>query len=68
MPEGMSGLELAGTLQSLKPSLKAILVSGYSAEIAQAGMQESPGLLYLPKPFEARVLATTVRKCLDGPS
>jgi CheY-like chemotaxis protein len=65
MPEGMTGLELTERLQALKPGLKAIISSGYSAEIAQAGVPNKAGLVYLPKPYETRTLAEAIRRCLD---
>jgi CheY-like chemotaxis protein len=65
MPEGMTGLELTEQLQSLKPGLKAVISSGYSAEIVQTGVPNKAGVVYLPKPYEARVLADAVRDCLD---
>jgi len=65
MPEGMTGLELTEHLQALKPGLKAIISSGYSAEIVQAGVPNKAGIVYLPKPYEAQTLAATVRECLD---
>lgn len=65
MPEGMTGLELIERLQIQRPGLKSILSSGYSGEIVQAGMRGGPGIVYLPKPYEARMLAKVVRQCLD---
>lgn len=65
MPEGMTGLELTEKLQELKPGLRAIISSGYSAEIAQAGVLTRTGVVYLHKPYEAGMLAATVRECLD---
>lgn len=65
MPEGMTGLELTEKVQALKPGLKAIISSGYSAEIVQAGVPNRPGVIYLPKPYEAKILAKVVRDCLD---
>jgi len=65
MPEGMTGLELTERLQALKPGLKAIISSGYSAEIVQAGVPDKAGILYLPKPYETRILANTVRNVLQ---
>lgn len=65
MPEGISGLELSERLRALKPGLRIIISSGYSAEVVQAGIPNRPGLLYLPKPYDARTLATTVRAFLD---
>ena len=65
MPEGMTGLELALQLQALKHGLKVMISSGYSAEIVQTGLSAARGFVYLPKPYEARVLAKAVRSCLD---
>ena len=65
MPEGMSGMELADLLQAAKPGLKVIVSSGYSAEIVQAGVPASSGVVYLPKPYDNRLLAGIIRDCLD---
>ncbi|HOW68051.1 MAG TPA: PAS domain-containing protein [Candidatus Paceibacterota bacterium] len=65
MPEGMTGLELTERLQATRPDLKAIISSGYSAEIVQAGVPNKAGVVYLPKPYEAQTLAEVVRNCLD---
>jgi CheY-like chemotaxis protein len=65
MPEGMTGLELTEQLQALKPGLKAIISSGYSAEIVQAGVPAKEGIVYLPKPYATKVLADVIRDCLD---
>lgn len=65
MPEGMTGLELAGRLRDLKPELKVIISSGYSAELSLRSAIDQAGITYLPKPCESRLLADTVRKCLD---
>jgi nitrogen-specific signal transduction histidine kinase/ActR/RegA family two-component response regulator len=65
MPEGVTGLELAERLMAMKPSLRVIVSSGYSAEIVKAGSSDRAGIHYLPKPYPLRVLAETVRACLD---
>ena len=65
MPEGMTGLELIERLRSLKPELRAIISSGYSGEMVQAGLPDKASAVYLPKPYEAKTLAETVRNCLD---
>ena len=65
MPEGMTGLELTALLRAIKPGLKVIVSSGYSDEIVQAGVPDSLGVHYLPKPYEIRTLGTLLRKCLD---
>jgi PAS domain S-box-containing protein len=66
MPEGMTGLELTEQLQALKPGLKAIISSGYSAEIVHAGAPGKAGVVYLPKPYATRALADLIRDCLDA--
>ncbi len=64
MPEGMTGLELVEKLQELKPGLRAIISSGYSAEIVQAGVPDRAGIMYLPKPYPTQTLADVVRRSL----
>jgi nitrogen-specific signal transduction histidine kinase/ActR/RegA family two-component response regulator len=65
MPEDMTGLELTEQLQALKPGLKVIISSGYSAEIVHAGVPAKAGVFYLPKPYATKVLADLIRDCLD---
>jgi two-component system, cell cycle sensor histidine kinase and response regulator CckA len=65
MPEGMTGMELTERLRESKPGLKAVISSGYSHEMVQAGAPTAAGVVYLPKPYEAPVLARVVRRCLD---
>jgi two-component system, cell cycle sensor histidine kinase and response regulator CckA len=62
MPGKMTGLQLIERLRHEKPSLRAIICSGYS------GIQSIPasvGIDVLAKPFETSVLLRTVRRCLD---
>ncbi len=66
MPEGLSGLELADTLRQKDPSLKVILSSGYSTDLLKAG-GNLPATAYLPKPYEAGVLAKLIRSVLENP-
>lgn len=68
MPEGLTGLELAERLQASRPGLKVIISSGYSAEIVHSGVPTRSGITYLPKPYDERTLADTVRSCLDPAS
>lgn len=65
MPEGITGLELAERLRALKPNLKAIISSGYSADIVASGLPTKAGVIYLPKPYATEDLADAVRSCLD---
>jgi DNA-binding NtrC family response regulator len=64
MPGSMNGLALAQRLLDAKPSLKVIIMSGYSTEMpASAGRRLE--FSYLAKPFELGALTATVRTCLD---
>ena len=68
MPEGMTGLELAEQLQSLKPGLKAIIASGYGLEATPSSLKSERGIVYLAKPYAAEALITVVRDCLKAGS
>lgn len=65
MPEGLTGLELVKRLRTQKPGLKAILSSGYSSDFVQAGLPTEAGIVFLPKPYEAKLLAKVLRECLE---
>lgn len=65
MPEGMTGLELVTHLRDLKPSLKVIVSSGYSAELVRHGLTAQKGIRYLPKPYTVQALAEAIRAAFD---
>jgi len=67
MPEGLTGLDLAGKLREEKPDLKVIIVSGYNPEMAGQSRPTTEGIVYLQKPFHLTLLSTTIRACLDKP-
>jgi two-component system cell cycle sensor histidine kinase/response regulator CckA len=65
---GMSGGELARQLRAMKPSLRVLFTSGYTADaIAQHGVLEE-GTAFLEKPFTPEVLAQKVGEVLRGES
>lgn len=66
MPGGMSGRALATQLQSTRPDLKVIYVTGYSAELAAGTTPMRAGEVLLQKPLQADALLATVRRTLDG--
>jgi PAS domain S-box-containing protein len=66
MPDGMTGKDLAQRLFQENSKLKAIYMSGYSAEVVGKDFQLLEGVNFLTKPFQAEKLAQTVRECLDA--
>ena len=63
---GMNGKVLATQLQAVRPEMRVLFASGYTADvIAHRGIVD-PGLAYLPKPFSPDGLAAKVREVLDG--
>ncbi|MBN2507423.1 MAG: response regulator [Verrucomicrobia bacterium] len=68
MPRGMTGCELAGTLRGMRPDLKVIYTSGYSADLVGPSHEELvEGFNFIQKPYRPHALAQTVRCRLDGP-
>ena len=71
MPEGVAGRELAERLRTVKPGLKVIFQSGYSADVAGAdtALCRRTGDSFLRKSCPTAKLIQTVRRCLDeGPN
>ncbi|MDS4069516.1 MAG: GAF domain-containing protein, partial [Candidatus Competibacter sp.] len=65
MPE-MSGRDLWQRLQTIRPGLKCLFMSGYTANvIAHHGVLD-PGVHFLQKPFSRQVLAMKLREALYG--
>ncbi len=63
---GMNGRELGERIRAMKPDMKMIFVSGYTANIvAQRGIVED-GFNFVPKPYTPRMLLTKIRSVLDG--
>jgi FixJ family two-component response regulator len=62
----MKGAELAERLRRKRPSLRILLMSGYTDEpIVQRLSQDS--MAFLPKPFTSVELVEKVRQVLDAP-
>lgn len=64
MPGGVSGVSLARTARELRPGLKILLTSGFVGESQVLDGAEFP---LLDKPYETAVMASMLRKLLDGP-
>lgn len=65
MPEGISGIDLAEMLRKDTPELKVIFTSGYSVELFKNRQPLVEGRNFLPKPYQPRLLAQTIRSCFD---
>jgi CheY-like chemotaxis protein len=64
MPD-MNGRELAGRLGSVRPGMKYLYMSGYTANvIAHHGILDQ-GVNFIPKPFTLKELGQKVREALD---
>jgi CheY-like chemotaxis protein len=66
MPEGLNGLDLVRAFRGEKPALKAVISSGYSVEMIELGSPGDENIAYLPKPYDASILAQSIRNCLDA--
>ena len=67
MPQ-MNGRQLAQRLSAVRPDLKCLYMSGYTADvIAHRGVLEE-GMNFISKPFSLTSLAEKVREVLDAPA
>jgi CheY-like chemotaxis protein len=68
MPEGVTGRDLAEQLRASRSTLKVILISGYSADVLgkDTDYLHRTKTGFLQKPFSARALLESVRRCLDA--
>ncbi len=63
---GMNGRDLAALVRTRRPSIKVILMSGYTADVlADLGTEGGPE--YLSKPFTEQTLTAKLRETLDTP-
>ncbi len=63
---GMNGRELAETVKSLRPAIRVLYASGYTANVIVHHGVLKPGVEFIAKPFAASALATRVRELLDA--
>ncbi|MFH2067415.1 MAG: response regulator [Pseudomonadota bacterium] len=62
---GMNGRDLAGQIRKVRPEIKCLFMSGYTADvIAHHGILEAE-VQFIQKPFSSRDMAIKVRAVLD---
>ncbi|MBI3271870.1 MAG: response regulator [Planctomycetes bacterium] len=66
MPD-MNGRELAERLTLLRPTMKALFLSGYPSNALVDHGVPDPGIAFLQKPFTPEGLARKLREILDAP-
>jgi CheY-like chemotaxis protein len=62
---GMNGRELASRVVALRPSIKVVFMSGYTADIL-TGFDVNVGQVFISKPFNERALTAKLREALDA--
>ena len=65
MPGGVTGRELAGSAQALRPDLLVLFTSGYTENTIVHHGQLDADVQFLPKPYRLADLAHKVRAVLD---
>jgi PAS domain S-box-containing protein len=66
MPGGMDGRDLAAEARRLRPGLKILFTSGFTAAAASAAMQEDFGQNLLSKPYRKDELGRRIRAAIDS--
>ena len=65
---GINGMEVSERLKEVRPLVKALFVSGYTADVIARRGVLNPGVSLLHKPFTPDDLASKVREVLAGPT
>lgn len=65
MPQ-MNGRELAGRILALKPGIKSLFMSGYTASVISHRGLLAKGAHFIQKPFSRMSLSLKVRAALNG--
>ena len=66
MPD-MNGQELADRLRAIRPEMRCLFMSGYTADVIAHRGVLNEGIKFIQKPFSLSNLAAKVRRVLDGP-
>jgi len=64
---GMNGRDLADKLKAIRPDIRVLFMSGYTANvIANHGVVQDDGEHFIQKPFSMKKLSVKVREALKG--
>jgi CheY-like chemotaxis protein len=66
MMPAMNGRELAERLLIQRPSVRVLLMSGYPEQMVVSGGTLEPGVHFIAKPFDRKLLLKRVRHVLDA--
>ena len=66
MMPGMQGTELLQRARALRPSLRALLTSGFAGDALAAAGSPGPRVAFLAKPYQRSEMAAKVRAALDA--
>jgi two-component system cell cycle sensor histidine kinase/response regulator CckA len=61
----MNGCELADILQSARPGINVVYMSGYTDNKITSEAMERPGAVFLQKPFTKATLSAKLRESLQ---
>ena len=64
---GMNGRELYERLRGLRPTLKALFMSGYAQDVIGPHGVLAKGIPFIQKPFTVGGLAARIRTVIDSP-
>jgi PAS domain S-box-containing protein len=63
---GMTGAEVVGLLRARWPSIKVVVMSGYTEEEALGGLRSLSGVDFLQKPFDVRALSEILGRAFEA--
>lgn len=64
LPGQINGVKLAEALQVRDPRLQVIYTSGYDPDTVSPNLAITPGVNFLPKPYDSQLLLGATRLCL----